>query len=219
MKNIIKLSILSGILALVASLTVQAQTLDAFNQLRPLIVSQTYIPTNGVTASTNGPFDMIGYVNRGILLVSMKTNQGSGGSATLQLQTSTDTTNWAAVTNYAVVSANTSVTYTNLGVLSAGQIWSSTNFSVTDNYLVPFTTTTPYAPIAGFSPPYYAPSLFTNQAAAIGLPGNQWIELSVNWSDQQRYARVIYTYTGAITNAACYNDISALWLGPRIYAP
>lgn len=203
-----------------AVIGVKAQTLDAFNQLRALPVANIIIPTNGVAASTNGPFDMIGYVNRGILAGILSTNGGAGAaSVTLQLQTSTDTTNWSAVSNYALITQSTAVIYTNLGVLSAGQIWSSTNFSFTDNYLLPYTLATPYAPIAGFAPPYSAPNVFTNQSATVNIPGNQWFELSANWTDQQRYMRAIWTYSGAVTNAAFNNYINAIWFGPRIYAP
>jgi len=216
MKFIKKLSVLATAMAAMATVTVQAQTLDAFNQLRPLVITGNSTIAVNALFTTNGPFDMIGYVGRGVLLANAYTN--AGGTIGFQVYTSPDTTNWTSISNYAVINANTSVIYTNLGVLSAGQIWSSTNFSVTDNYLLPYTATTPYAPLAGYNTPYAAPNQFTNAAGNVNVPSNsQWVEWSVNWTDQQRYMRFVWAATGGATNGNTVVD--ALWIGPRIYAP
>jgi hypothetical protein len=68
----------------------------------------------------------------------------------------------------------------------------------------------------GFATPYYAPNLYTNTGSLTITNSGQWDAWSVNWTDRQRYMRVIWTLTNGNTNGSA---ISAIWLGPRIFAP
>lgn len=222
MKFTNKIAVLGAMLIALA-VPVKAQTIDAFSALRAFpFTTNTAIAANALL-TTNGPFDMVGYAGRGILIASAEIpSVAPAGTLAFKIETSPDTTNWLSVSNFANVTAYTAVANTNYSIVYNQNIFSSTNFVVTDNFLLPYTTATVSAPYNGFATPENIINGFTNAAgnttvAANGTPAI-W---SVDPRSQQRYWHLIWTATGGATNGVNPSNaiVNATWLGPRIGAP
>src|ERR1019366_3282961 len=144
---------------------VKAQSLDAFATLRVFPLSTNITIAANALLTTNGPFDMVGYAGRGILVASGEVpSVAPAGTLAFKIESSPDTTNWYSVSNFATITAYTAVVNTNLGVVYNQNIFTSTNFVVTNNFLLPYTITTVSAPYNGFSTPEPVMNGFTNVA-------------------------------------------------------
>ena len=179
---------------------------DLFSTTRLLQVvpQQTFV--SGQSPLTNAWVDLIGYSGRGVILFSAGTNAptaaGGGGGLAVQVQTSPDTNTWTDLQNYALITSQTSVTYTNL--------YYSTNFITTDLYLQPWTTTTPTAATAGWATPYSAFNLFTNTAST-NLLNSGGIVYGINLTDCPRFLHVVLLNA----TSAKTNTVSGWLFGPR----
>ncbi len=223
MKFLNKFALVIAAAMTLACVTVKAQSLDTFANLRILPMSTNIQIAANAGLTTNGPFDMGGYVGRGTLIAWGEIpSVAPAGTLAFKLESSPDTTNWFAISNFATITATTPVVYTNLGVVYNQTVFTSTNFVNTNYFLLPYTATYPSAPYGGYNTPYPAPNQFTNAAgnttvAANGTPA-AW---SVNAQDQQRYWHIIWTGTGGATNGINPSNavVNATWFCNRINAP
>jgi len=168
---------------------------DAFNIVRvENLINPASAIFGGANSVTNYVSDQTGWFGRGFILVNVNTNiAGGGGASTFAVQVSTDQTNWVGLNNYALITAPTSVSYTNT-------YFGTTNLTATDNFLLPFTLTYPTAFTFGSQNPWPAPNVFTNTAATvpISLSGNYVI--GFNMTDNPRYLQTIVTTVSTKTN-------------------
>jgi len=206
------------ILTAIAACALSAQTLmagslgfDAYAGFR------TVLPTNapilltaaiaGASGSlTNPAVDTFNWIGDGKVDVYAYSNS-LANVLTLAINGSTDCTNWTAITNLSLASAAT-LKVTNSYLLSAGSYYYNTNFYVTDNYLYPFTITTPNAFVAGFNTTYSNENPFTN-GSPITLNGNGLTELGFHTFNIPRYLQFIYSATGTgVTNATAFSTVT-----------
>lgn len=178
---------------------------DIFNTVRGVQIAVPATLAANATVTTNGPIDILGYGGRGVVIANTASNQS--GTLTLTLQTSSDTTNWSNLANFALINSTTSVSYTNL-------LYGGTNLVVTDKYLLPFTPTYPNASTAGYATPYPLPNLFTN-TAAVSVSASGTYVIGVNLTDCPRYLQAVWT--AGNTNAT--SVVSAQLFGSRFFAP
>jgi len=176
-----------------------------FSSLRSIVITSpaTFIP--GTATVTNGPFDIGSYTGEGFIDITTFTN--AGGTLTATIETSNNSTNasqWAAFSNYALISSTTSYSYTNF----TDPTW-ATNVYATNPYLLPGTITTPTVYSAGFSQPYLLPLQWTN-SGAVTVSAKGVYRLGFRAVDQKRYLHIIWTPTGASSNdvvTATFNGI------------
>lgn len=151
-------------------------------------------PNYIAAATTNGSIDIHGFIGVGVINFMSCTNGDGTGALTATLQTSTDNTNWTAISSYALGRSAT-VSYTNMN-------WGGTNLYVTDTYILPGTITTPTAATAGWATSYLLPSQFTN-TGAITLTTPGVYSVGVNLTDSPRYLRVYFTPDESMSNSFC----------------
>jgi hypothetical protein len=166
-----------------------AQSFDLYGSTRKLVMSTVSCgPAATVTAASNNCVDIHAFT--GIITVDIfsSTNDNSSGN-TFTLETSSNTTNWTALANFAVGNP-TAALFTNLYV-STIPVW------VTNNYNLPGTNTTPTASTAGFASPYLITSPFTN-AGAISM-NTGFYTVAFRADDQPRYFHIKFALSG--TNA------------------
>jgi hypothetical protein len=183
---------------------------DVFSTVRSLPIGTAGMLTQNLPLTTNGPVDLLGYTGRGQILLTTGTNGAGAATITATIQTSPDTNTWTGLGNFALISSTTAINYTNL--------FFNTNTVVTDNYLLPFTATTPTASTAGWATPYPAPLLFTNAAGAITVTAKGTYVVGINLTDAPRYLQVVWTVTG-VTGTNGNTFVGATLQGNRIYAP
>ena len=179
---------------------------DPYNTLR------TAMPTNSVnviTAAvapngtyTNPPLDTIYW--QGDFKVDVVTCTNSAANTVkLNINASTDCTNWYQVTNISLASAAT-LLITNAYVLSAGSWYYNTNF-YTSNYLAyPFSIVTPNAASALWNTTYNPENPYTN--STITLNGNGLTELGIHsYGPAGRYLQFVYSVviTPFVTTSPC----------------
>ena len=197
-----------GLTVCAATFAASAQE-DAFNLVRvENLINPASAIFGGAQSVTNYVSDQTGWFGRGFILVNVNTNiAGGGGATTFSVQVSYDQTNWVNLNNYALITAPTAISYTNT-------YFGGTNLTATDNFLLPFTITTPTASIFGSQAPYPAPVLFTNTAATVAIPtsGNYIIGFSLR--DNPRYLQTIVTTVSSKTNV-----VTATLLGFRNSTP
>lgn len=188
--------ILLGIaVAVMAAVSAQAQLgFDTFSATRSYVLATPFNIGAGSGIVTNNAFDALSPIGIATLDVTTCTNTGTtGGTLTLTLQTSVDSTNWTSVQNIAFINSTTSIAITN------GFYGSSSNLYATDLVLLPGTVTTPTSASSGWATPYLAKLPFTNSGAlSVAATGNY--KLGFNIKDQQRYLRTIWTPGGTATN-------------------
>lgn len=195
-KNIFKLAALGMLFASCALPAMAQRGWDLFSVPRYFV----YGPTNLKVATavySNAPIDLLPMTGIGNLLITCQTNTGSNGMiCTATIYTSTDATNWTSVSNFALITNNTSLIFTNTtyGGFNAGSL---TN---TNTVLLPGTVTTPNAASAGFATSYLAPILFTNAAGAISMQISGETLIGLNLDNLGRYLSVAFTPTGTTTN-------------------
>ena len=163
---------------------------DTFTPVRllPFTGATTAKTTNIFTAGTvvtNGPIDKSLFTGRSTILIAAGSNITTTGTLTAQVYGSPDTTNFYALTNYAVVTNTTSFIATN-GIY--------TNLTITNTPYLPGTLTTPTAYSAGYATPYLAALPFTN-GGAITLPLNpdSITQFAFPMIDQYRYLYIVWT--------------------------
>jgi len=179
-----------GLGAMLLAASVGAQTFDVFSATRTYVLSapKNFIVSSGVV--TNGPLDHVKLLGRVKVDFMAQTNT-AGGTLSATVYTSPDQTNLTALANYAIISAATTDSLTNL--------YYGTNGLVANNsVLLPGTMTTPTTSSA-FVTPYLASLPFTN-SGAITLIGAGNTEIGFNITDQPRYIYVVYTPGGTATN-------------------
>ena len=181
---------------------------DAYGTLR------TVLPTNAPvklaatvgTSITNPPVDTFNWIGDFKVDVFAYSNT-LANTITLAINTSTDTTNWVALTNFSLASAGT-LNITNAYLLSAGNWYYNTNFYVTDNFLYPYSIVTPTSFSSGWSTSYNPENPFTN-GFPITLNGNGLTEIGVHSFNTQRYLQFVYTPSGTgVTNATVFSTIT-----------
>ena len=182
---------------------------DAFNLVRvENLINPASAIFGGANSVTNYVSDNTGFYGRGIILVNVNTNiAGGGGATTIAVQVSNDQTNWANLSNYAIITAPTAITYTNT-------YFGGTNLTATDNFLLPFTITTPTAYSFGSQTPWPAPNVFTNTASTVALNISGNYVIGVNLTDNPRYLQTIITTATSKTNV-----VTAALLGFRNATP
>ena len=133
-----------------------------------------------------------GAAGAGKIDVALGTNAG-GGTYTVTVQQSSDTTNWTTVSNAALVTSDTAFISTNIAY--QGQLL-STNF-------VPWPfggVTTPTAATATFATPY-APALPYTNSATFALTSNGVYQIGFSVPDAGPYLRTTVVGSGTATNA------------------
>ena len=159
---------------------------------------------------TNLPIDIIQLQGTAIVLAGCYTNTGTtGGTLTLTVRGSADTTNWTTLANVAIVTNTTAVTYTNLSVNYLGTLYFGTNVVATNNYFLPFSPTTPQATTAGFATiyPLYIP--LTNTAVMTLTPPSPGTLTGFRVTDAPRYLQAVWTAGGTVTNFTSWSYIVA----------
>ena len=176
-----------------ACLAAEAQgNADMFAWAKTIQLDDRTMSGGGVAIVTNSPADIHGFggiAKLDITCIPLTT----GTITTLNLQGSSDLTNWTSYTTCAAATAAT-VIYTNTAF---GGVITATN---TENKAG--TLTTPTAFTAGFATPFLNPALFTNTESALILTTNAVTTIGFNVDDQARYIRLVYSNTGAATNTA-----------------
>ena len=183
--------LLSLAVAALAVVSAQAQLgFDTFNTTRSYVLAA---PANLTQTTTNAAFDTLTPIGVAALDVVVCTNTGAtGGTLSLTLQTSVDSTNWVNVQNIAFINSTTALNVTN-------GFYGGTSLYATDYVLLPGTVTTPTASVSAWATPYLAKLPFTNSGAlTVTATGNY--KLGFNVKDQQRYLRTIWTTGGTSTN-------------------
>ncbi len=181
----------------------QAQVNGVFREFyQAVIATPGPLAAAAPILATNGPVDILGYYGTGEIDIVSSTN--GGGALTVTVETSPDSTNWTGLANFGLVNSTTAVSYTNL-------YYGSTNLVVTDNYLYPFSITTPTAATAGYAIPYqnYLPVGLTNAAGAITITKAGFYRVGLNLTDSPRYLHLIWSATGAATNG---QTVVGAWL-------
>jgi len=188
------------ILSLVAviGLAVSAQAQLGFDQFTvPRVVEfdtnngAAIATANAAAAWSNAPVDIrpfIGGTSRAAVLVNSGTYAATTGTLTFQVFGSPDTTNWYAISNFAVISTPTKFITTNANPA----IRYGTNASATNYTMFPFGAITyPTGATAGFTTPY-APNLSytSNSAVSCTVPG--WYEIGFNLPAQYSYLNVYF---------------------------
>ena len=185
--------IISAVAAAAAciAITASAQVNGTFREFSPAVIATPGpLAAAAPILATNGPVDILGYYGTGEIDIVSSTN--AGGALTVTVETSPDSTNWTGLSNFGLVNSTTAVAYTNL--------YYGTNLIVTDNYLYPFTITTPTAATAGYSTPYLAELPFTNTGAITITAKGTYRVIINNIQDANRYFYIVYTPSGTATN-------------------
>lgn len=204
-----------GLAAIAALVFVPSPSMaqDAFSPSTPLVLATPGPLTAAAPIlSTNGPVDILGFSGRGEIDIVSSTN--AGGTVTATIETSSDTTNWTGIANFALVNSQTAVVITNM-------YYGGTNLVVTNNYLLPYLATTPSVASSGFATPYgnyvNGQLAFTNAAGAITITKAGIYRVGVNLTDSPRYVHVIWSCTGAATNGQTV--VGAFVNGNRSFLP
>lgn len=158
---------------------------DSFNVPRTIQLSLNQnIGTANAVNLTNSPI-IVRYLD-GICAVTVvaSTNLATSGTISLTLQGSQDSTNWANINNYAIITGLTSQIYTNT-------FYGGTNLTVTNNYLLPGTYIYPNAANTGFVGPYLQSLQYTNQGSFTLSEGLQQIGFDIGTVPS--YMRTILT--------------------------
>lgn len=198
-----------GLAAAVGLTYTASAQVDAFNIVRvENLINPASAIFSGANSVTNYVSDNTGFYGKGIILVNVNTNiAGGGGATTIAVQVSNDQTNWSNLSNYALITAPTAIIYTNT-------YFGSTNLTATDNFLLPFTITTPTAYTFGSQNPWPSPNMFTNTASTIALNISGNYVIGINLTDNPRYLQTIVTTVSAKTNV-----VTATLLGFRSSTP
>lgn len=212
--RILSAVIIASAMSLMVARHANAQTgFGIFDETRALQCSALNKVAVNVNLITNQPQDMVPYTGRGEFIINALTN-GAGivASGGVQLFSSPDLTNWTAVVNYALISSNTAIAYTNFyygfGTNGSGGVLA------TNSYLLPFNPVSPIPFSALFSTPYPSYNLFTNVGpATLNLSGTTI--LGVNVTDNGRYFEEVFTNGGNATNGSY--EFSCQFIGtPKI---
>lgn len=191
MKNLFKATFAAGLVPLAISQSCLAQgAFDVWGATRTLIVGAPSQMLYSAAPVTNNAVDLRMFTGVVKLDLFVKTN--TTGTLTATIETSTDSTNWSAVTFAKGVA--TAINYTNI-YYAAG----TNNIVITNNYVLPGTITTPTAATSGWYTPYLAPAAFTN-SGAITLVGNTVTSVGFKADDQLRYLHIVWTPGGTGTN-------------------
>ena len=180
---------------LVATISAQAQ-FNLFSEPRTLAI--VYPQALNAGSTSNFIADIHGFEGVAKIDIITLTN-GVCSAATLNIYTSSDQTNWTALSNYAVATSN-NVIYTNVyysGLLYGTNIW-----------MYPGTVTTPTASTAGFATKYILPAPFTNNGSITLSTGLKTIGFIV--PDASRYITFSYSFTGSSTNT-----VAAIFTGRK----
>ena len=196
---------------LVAPVIAQAdQSTDIWAGDRIVMLSapQNIGVNGGQGVITNLPIDIIQLQGTAEILAGCYTNTGTtGGTLTLTVRGSADTTNWTTLANVAITTNTTAITYTNLSVNYLGTLYYGTNVVATNNYFLPFSPTTPTAPTAGFTTiyPLYIP--LTNTAVMTLTPPIPGTVTGFRVTDAPRYLQAVWTAGGTVTNFTAWSYI------------
>ena len=204
MKLFNKITLALGAMLLAAS--VSAQSIDLFRSQRPIVLSPIAILTAAASTVTNGPIDIGGYLGIGYVDITSVTN--AGGALTATLEGSADTTNWVALSNFALINGTTSYTITNsLYVVGTN----TSTLSASNPYLLPGTIVTPTPWSSGFATPYlnYAAVPYTN-SGAITVTAKGVYRVGLNVQDARRYLHIVWTPTGSSSNDAVSATFNAV---------
>lgn len=167
----------------------QAQ-FDYFAAPRTIVLAPPRILDASAAVFTNGPIDVGGMAGTAAIDITTVTN--SGGALTATLYMSMDQTNIVAVTNFALIKAATSYTYTNL-------YYGGTNVFATNQWLLPGTITAANAS-SGFVGNYLTNSTPFTNAAAITVTAKGVYRVGVRAPDLLRYLYIVWTPTGSSSN-------------------
>jgi hypothetical protein len=149
----------------VASLTTlsafgQGRGLDVFKATRLINLGVTNGGAGGSSSVTNAYQDVHLFDGYSTIFLWAATNQTAGAGTNLSLTCgiylSPDQTNWNVLTNFCVVTSNTTFVVTNLNYGgNTNYLYATTNgLLATNTYLYPATWTVPSASTAGFATPY-----------------------------------------------------------------
>ena len=167
---------------------------DTYHTTRTLLMESPTVPVivDGVNLYTNNPVDKIGYTGIGSITLICVTNGASGAAVTATIESSADQTNWTAISNFGLVSSATALVCTNM-------YYGATNWTATNNILLPYTLATPTPASAGFATAYPVWTPFTN-TGAITVTASGAFLVGLNLDDCQRYLHVKWNMTGSATN-------------------
>jgi len=195
-----KIAVGVAAMAMVVS-TVNAQLgFDTFFTTRsyPLIGPQNLIGFQQQII-TNAYVDALQMIGVGTIDLCVQTNSGAtGGTLTIQLQSSQDTTNWSNVAVSRFVAGTTQIVITNgyYQTVAGG----TTNWIITTNNCVqPGTTTYPAATTAFYVTPYLTETPATNTFPTT-VTTAQYYKFGFIVKDQSRYLRVLENLGGTTTN-------------------
>jgi hypothetical protein len=212
MKNFLKISVLTMVTAVCAVLPSKAQLgVGMFDETRAVSVYGPSMFANPTPSAsilvTNRPVDLSQYNGRGEFIINESTNGQVAGTSQYYLYSSPDTTNWSAVTNYAVISGTTSVISTNLyygfGTNGSGGCL-ATNFM-----FMPYSFLTPTPWISFWATPYQSFNLFNNSGPVSLAPQGTTI-IGYNVTDNGRYFEGVVSNTAGATSNCVF---SATFLG------
>lgn len=190
LKNLILAATVAFALAVTSTAHAQGYGADVFGSHRTVVMGTTGVRSGGTSGNiTNNPVDIRGFEGVAKVDFIVTTNSG-GGTLTATIETSPDTTNWTAIANYALATSATQI--------STNTYYGSSLFA-TNTLLLPGVTTTPTAATAGFATPYLAPAAFTNTGAVTVSAGGVF-SIGFVIQDQPRYAHVVWTPGGTVTN-------------------
>lgn len=196
LKNILCGLVLAATLA--APLAAEAQY-DMFESPRTFILCNTNIGT--ATGVTNGWLDHRALVGQAKIDFAFTSTSGSAANfASVRIDVSPDQTNITTLTNYALITTNNQLIYTNF-------YWGSNAVSpINTNYIMrPGTPVTPNGATAGFTTPYLTQAgtlQYTNGGAISMLATNNTEQIGfLHIEDLPLYIR----FTAIFTNGAGTN--------------
>jgi hypothetical protein len=185
----ISIKVLIALAIASASITSQAQIgLEFFQSPRVAVLVPAQNVLSNSTVFTNNPVETRLFVGTVGVSVTGFTNI-AGGTMTLGLETSADTTNWTTVTNIAAAVSGS--------VISTNGYYGGTNLTATNTWLFSGLYTTPTAWSAGTANPYFSPYGFTNTTVTVSS-GTYYFGLQSD--GLKRYVHAILTPGGTATN-------------------
>lgn len=221
MKNLKKIALALALAGISLSASAQ-RSWDLFYVPRtiqltaPFYTSTTYAP---ITV-TNGPIDVKlfdGLARIDFTCVSNATTTGGSVTATLYGSSTapslTGVGSLSSIGSYGLISATTSINYTNSALGSA------TNIYATNPYFLPGTITTPTSATAGFATRYLDPTPLTTTGAVTLSGGNKNQQVvGFNIGDVPRYIYVVYTFgAGTSTNFTIGATLTGMTHGNDLY--
>ena len=165
-----------------------------FNSTRTLVLAPMENIVPATLIKTNASVDRGYLIDDLTVNISCVTNTGTGGGAlTATIEGASDNTNFTALSNYALITSNTTFNIANYGL--------PTPVTNANAVLLPGLLTTPAAATAGFATPYLASLQYTNTGAVTISSGGNYVVAFRKSVDLPRYIHIVFNPTGGtVTN-------------------